>query len=140
MHSRGRNWGPRWDLEEAPASRTSEGREIGRGIRLPSRSVGESITSDYRSYAAVRLVLMAIAGGALTFAIAGATVAFGGTAADEVPAITHLAASPSKFCAKKSRSCTHPGTTLRFTLSTGARVRADIRPRSRYVGSYVEFV
>jgi hypothetical protein len=63
-----------------------------------------------------------------------------GLAATEVPKITNLRAKPSTFCAKRTSSCTHPGTSVRFTLSTNAKVRCDIRPRSDNVGSFVEWV
>jgi hypothetical protein len=63
-----------------------------------------------------------------------------GLAVTNVPAITHLGASPNRFCAKKTDRCKHPGTTIRFTLSTAAKVRGDIRPRHQNVGAFVEFV
>lgn len=58
----------------------------------------------------------------------------------QVPTITHLTANPARFCAKRSSTCTHPGTTVSFNVSTAAKVRGDIRPRSSYLGSFVEFV
>ena len=112
------------------------GRQGNQGETTP----GESITSARGSNSnALRALLAAFAGGAV--AIIGGATALGGTPpADQVPTVSHLAAKPSKFCAKKSRSCSHPGTTVRFTLSTAARVRADIRPRSANLGPFVEFV
>jgi hypothetical protein len=61
-------------------------------------------------------------------------------AATEVPKITNLRATPSRFCAKRSSTCAHPGTTVKFTISSRARVRCDIRPRFENVPGYVEFV
>jgi hypothetical protein len=81
----------------------------------------------------VGVLLVVLALGAVVWSSAG-------LAATEVPTVTHLRATPSTFCAKKSSTCAHPGTTVRFTISTNARVRADIRPRSEYVSGFVEFV
>jgi hypothetical protein len=79
--------------------------------------------------------------GALSAVILGVLVLSGAVlAATEVPTVTHLRATPSTFCAKKSSKCANPGTTVRFTISTDARVRGDIRPRREYQGSFVEFV
>jgi hypothetical protein len=39
----------------------------------------------------------------------------------------------------KSEKCPHPGTTIRFTLSTPAKVIGDIRPRRVALSSYKEF-
>jgi len=61
-------------------------------------------------------------------------------AATEVPKVINLRAVPKQFCAKRTSSCQHPGTDVRFTISTNAKVRCDIRPRSENVGSFVEFV
>jgi hypothetical protein len=58
---------------------------------------------------------------------------------DQVPKITNVKASPATFCAKKTAGCKNPGTTISFTLSTGATVRGDIRRRSIYRAPYVEF-
>jgi hypothetical protein len=66
--------------------------------------------------------------------------ASGLAAPSEVPAISNLHAQPNTFCAKASDSCKHPGTTLRFTVSTAAKVRADARPRFKNTGGLVEFV
>jgi hypothetical protein len=64
-----------------------------------------------------------------------------GIAADQTPpTISNLRASPSKFCAKKTRTCRHDGTHVRFTVSTNATVRGDIRERRALTGSFVEFV
>jgi hypothetical protein len=70
------------------------------------------------------------------------SLAFGGSglAASNVPVISHLSAHPRKLCAKKSSRCQHPGTTIRFTVSTNASIRADIRPRFKNEFGYVEFV
>jgi hypothetical protein len=59
-------------------------------------------------------------------------------AGDQVPALTKLTASPNHFCAKRSDTCSHPGTTIRFNLSTPARVIGDIRPRKRNVQGYTD--
>src|SRR5438045_3347815 len=62
------------------------------------------------------------------------------SAADtQVPAVTKLRVSPSKFCARKSSRCHRPGTEIRFSVSTDATVRGDIRPRSQNVGPFLEF-
>jgi hypothetical protein len=61
-------------------------------------------------------------------------------AATEVPKVTNLRAVPKQFCAKRTSSCQHPGTDVRFTISTNAKVRCDIRPRYENTGSFVEFV
>ena len=63
-----------------------------------------------------------------------------GLAVSNVPAIKDVHAQPRTFCAKKSDTCSHPGTTIRFTLSTAAKVRGDIRPRFENRGALVEFV
>ena len=79
--------------------------------------------------------------GALSAVVLGALVlASVVLAATEVPKVTNLRATPATFCAKKSSKCANPGTTVRFTISTDARVRGDIRPRFEYQGSFVEFV
>jgi hypothetical protein len=63
-----------------------------------------------------------------------------GLAVTNVPTISGLHAQPNRFCAKRSESCKHPGTTIRFTVSTAAKVRGDIRPRFKNTGGLVEFV
>jgi hypothetical protein len=64
-----------------------------------------------------------------------------GVAANNVPIIKDVHANPNRFCAKKSDGCSHPGTTIRFTVSTAAKVRGDIRrQKAPYTGSFVEFV
>ena len=60
-------------------------------------------------------------------------------APSNVPTISNLHAHPRTFCAKKSAKCSHPGTTIRFTVSTAARVRGDIRPRFENRGALIEF-
>jgi hypothetical protein len=70
-------------------------------------------------------------------ALLGAGVAL---AATHVPTVSNLRASPARFCAKPSSTCAHPGTTVKFTISTKARVRVDIRPRSENTSGFVEFV
>jgi hypothetical protein len=62
-----------------------------------------------------------------------------GLAATEVPKVTNLNARPSTFCAKRTSSCTHPGTTLTFTISTRATVLCDILPRFKNTYGYFEF-
>jgi hypothetical protein len=61
-------------------------------------------------------------------------------AATHVPTVTNLRASPARFCAKRSSTCAQPGTTVKFTISTKARVRVDIRPRFENTSGFVEFV
>jgi hypothetical protein len=73
--------------------------------------------------------------------LSGLVWAGAGLAADQpVPSITNLKATPSKFCAKPTAGCRHPGTEISFTVSSAARVRGDIRPRSVYRAPFVEFV
>ena len=57
----------------------------------------------------------------------------------EVPKTTNLRTQPSRFCARRSSTCSHPGTVVRFTVSTGARVTGNIWPRSSNIAGYVEF-
>jgi hypothetical protein len=71
-------------------------------------------------------------------ALAGSSV--GLAAPTHVPEVTNLKATPSSFCAKKSSTCSHPGTTVTFNVSTAATVRADIRPRFENTSGFVEFV
>lgn len=78
------------------------------------------------------LVLASLAG---AFAVVPAAIA-----ADNVPTISNLHAHPKRFCAKSSDTCTHPGTTVSFTVSTAAKVRGVMRPRFEYTGNLVEFV
>lgn len=59
-------------------------------------------------------------------------------AGDQVPKLTNLRASPNHFCAKSSDSCARPGTTIRFHLSTDAKVIGDIRPRKRNIQGYTD--
>ena len=59
-------------------------------------------------------------------------------AGDQVPRLTKLTASPNHFCAKRSKTCSHPGTTIRFNLSTPATVVGDIRPRDRNIQGYTD--
>jgi hypothetical protein len=77
----------------------------------------------------------------LALVLAGLVWSAAGLAAEsEVPAITKLRATPSKFCAKKSKRCHHPGTEVHFKLSTDAKVRGDITPRSENLSAYPEFL
>jgi hypothetical protein len=71
---------------------------------------------------------------------AAVAVAATGVAATNVPTISNLHANPRTFCAKKSDTCSRPGTTIRFTVSTAAKVRGVIRPRFENTGNLVEFV
>ena len=83
------------------------------------------------------------AGGAIAAALIGLAVCsapLAGAADTNVPEVTGLKANPSRFCAKRTSTCHHVGTKVSFTVSTAARVRADMRPRSRNVGPLVEFV
>jgi hypothetical protein len=78
------------------------------------------------------------AAGALVVALAWTATGFG---ADNVPTISDLHAKPNHFCARKSDSCSHPGTTIRFTVDTAAKVRAVIRRQAAPpTGNLVEFV
>ena len=78
---------------------------------------------------------------ALTTLATGLMWSGAGLAAEtKVPTVTHLKASPAKFCAKQTWSCRHDGTHLRFNLSTDAKVRGDIRERASFTSSLVEFV
>jgi hypothetical protein len=61
-------------------------------------------------------------------------------AVTNVPTVSDLHANPNTFCAKKSDTCSHPGTTISFTVSTAAKVRGVIRPRFEYNGNLVAFV
>ena len=79
-----------------------------------------------------RLILLALA------AAAGLSAA-GAEAADNVAKIGNLSASPRHFCAKRTSRCTNPGFTVHFTISTRAKVYADIRPRKSNLASYIEF-
>jgi hypothetical protein len=80
------------------------------------------------------------AAGCVALLVAAGAGAEIGTAADTAPPmITKLKASPAKFCARKSRKCAHPGTTVSFTLSTAATVRSNMWQRDRNVGGYAEF-
>jgi hypothetical protein len=58
-------------------------------------------------------------------------------AATEVPQITNLRVTPAPFCAKASSTCSNPGTTVRFTVSTAARVLGEIHPRFKNIRGYV---
>jgi hypothetical protein len=60
-------------------------------------------------------------------------------AGDNVATLTKLSATPKRFCVGKSDRCPHPGTTIKFTLSTPAKVYGDIRPRRVALSSYTEF-
>ncbi|HKP90057.1 MAG TPA: hypothetical protein VJT75_08800 [Thermoleophilaceae bacterium] len=79
----------------------------------------------------------------ITFAVVAVLVAVTAAVAyagpDDVPALTNLTATPKRFCAKRSDTCGNPGTTLRFRLSTPAKVIADIRPRHSNIGGFHEF-
>ena len=80
------------------------------------------------------------AASATTLAVLGGLVAAGGAlvahAASEVPKITNLSTNPSRFCV---RNCANPGTTIRFTISSNATVTANVWPRFRNGGGYLEF-
>jgi hypothetical protein len=70
---------------------------------------------------------IALAGVAASVAV----TAVAATAADEnVPKFSNLSAKPARFCAKSSDKCARTGTTIHFTISTPAKVIADIRPRT----------
>ncbi|MFL5782879.1 MAG: hypothetical protein ACJ760_16295 [Thermoleophilaceae bacterium] len=74
--------------------------------------------------------------GALVTALALVATAL---AASNVPTVKDLHANPNRFCAKRSDGCSHPGTTIRFTVDTAAKVRGVIRPRFEPTGNLVEF-
>jgi hypothetical protein len=75
----------------------------------------------------VSLALLAVLGG-------------GASAADtEVPKITNLRTDPPRFCARKTKTCKHPGTVVRFNVSTRSKVTGNVWPRSSNIGGYVEF-
>jgi hypothetical protein len=75
-------------------------------------------------------------GSAAAVAAATAVAAY---AAGSVPNFTGARATPATFCAKSSSGCAHPGTTIRFHLSTPAKVIGDIRPRKTEIWGYREF-
>jgi hypothetical protein len=79
---------------------------------------------------------IAAAAGVVVVALAFAAT---GLAASNVPTVKDLHANPNHFCAKRSDSCSHPGTTIRFTVDTPAKVRGVIRPKSEPTGNLVEF-
>ena len=72
-------------------------------------------------------------------AVLAATAAVAWAGPQDTAKLTNLTATPKRFCAKTSDTCTRPGTTLRFRLSTPAKVIADIRPRSSNILGYHEF-
>ena len=79
---------------------------------------------------------IALAGVAASVAV----TAVAATAADEnVPKFSNLSAKPARFCAKSSDKCARTGTTIRFTISTAAKVTGDIRPRKSNIYGYTEF-
>ena len=73
-------------------------------------------------------------------AVALLAVAAAAFAATNVPTVSDLHARPNTFCAKKSDACSSPGTTLRFTVDSAAKVRGVIRPRFENTGNLVLFV
>jgi hypothetical protein len=73
----------------------------------------------------------------LIVALGGATAL--DAAPTEVPKITNLKTVPATFCAKRSSTCSSPGTSMRFTVSTGARVRANVWPRYENIGGFPVF-
>jgi hypothetical protein len=62
--------------------------------------------------------------------------ALASAAPTQVPEVSNLTAQPARFCAK---SCSNPGTTLHFKISTAATVTANMWPRSRNIAGYFEF-
>ena len=75
----------------------------------------------------------------ITFAIATALLAVTAVvahAAANVISPTNLSASPARFCAKAADSCAGSGTTIRFTISTPAKVLGHIRPRKNLKAGY----
>ena len=79
----------------------------------------------------------------ITFAVVAAQLAVTAAVAyagpQDVAKLTNLTATPKRFCAKTSDTCTRPGTTLRFRLSTPAKVIADIRPRKSNIWGFHVF-
>jgi hypothetical protein len=73
------------------------------------------------------------------FAVLGVGAWSARAAPTEVPKVTNLRAEPSRFCARSSSTCAHPGTTVRFSVSTGATVTGNMWPRSENVAGYREF-
>jgi hypothetical protein len=82
-----------------------------------------------------RWVVAPVAAVAAAFAVAA--VAF---AATNVPTVSNLHANPNSFCVKSSDACSSPGTTLRFTVDSAAKVRGVIRSRNQNTGNLVLFV
>jgi hypothetical protein len=64
----------------------------------------------------------------------------GFAATTTVPTLSKVRAKPSHFCARKTSTCRHEGTHVRFALSADATVRGDLRERAHNTGSFVEFV
>ena len=83
----------------------------------------------------MRRIALALLTLALGLAVTGGALA----AEANVPKVTHLRASPKKFCAQETSTCHHDGTHLRFTVSTNAKVRIDIRERRALTGSLIVF-
>ena len=83
-----------------------------------------------------RLVAGMVAVAGIAVLAAGAQVV---VAASEVPKTTNASATPARFCVRPSSTCTSPGTTIRFTISTKAHVRINMWPRFRNEAGYRVF-
>ncbi len=101
----------------------------------PRRIVGRLLRGPLRGLRRRTAAIAAISTLAAVLAFAGAGLA----ATDNVPTVSHLTASPDRFCVKHSRRCRRPGTRLSFRVSTAAKVRGDIRPRNANLAPYPEF-
>jgi hypothetical protein len=76
---------------------------------------------------------------AVLVAVVGVAALEAGAAPTEVPKITNLKTVPATFCSKQSSTCSNPGTSIRFTVSTGARVTANVWPRFENIGGFPVF-
>lgn len=76
----------------------------------------------------------------LTLALGLVWSGTGLAAETNVPKVNKLRASPTEFCSKKSDSCRHDGTHVRFNLTTDAKVRVDIRERNFQNGPLIVYV
>jgi hypothetical protein len=76
----------------------------------------------------------------LTLALGLVWSGVGLAAETNVPEVKKLRANPTRFCAKKTDGCRHDGTHVRFTLTTDAKVRVDIRERNFQNGPLIVYV
>jgi hypothetical protein len=68
-----------------------------------------------------------------------AVTAVAAYAAGQVATISKTSATPKRFCVKRSDTCGHPGTTIRFTISTPAKVYGDVHSRKANCCGFVAF-